>query len=38
MSDETIIHLEDVSIFQKNNLVLSGINLDIKKGEFVYLS
>tara|TARA_R110002051_G_scaffold107120_2_gene180054 strand:- start:152 stop:835 length:684 start_codon:yes stop_codon:yes gene_type:complete len=34
---ESILHLEDVSVFQKENLVLNEINLEIKKGEFVYL-
>ena len=34
---ETILKLKDVSVFQKENLVLNNINLEIKKGEFVYL-
>ncbi|WP_394747050.1 cell division ATP-binding protein FtsE [Spongiimicrobium salis] len=34
---ETILKLKDVSVFQKENLVLNDINLEIKKGEFVYL-
>lgn len=34
---DTIIKLENVSIFQKHNLVLSNVNLNIDKGEFVYL-
>lgn len=37
MSTEAIISLEKVSIFQDHNLVLSDINLQINKGEFVYL-
>tara|TARA_R110002049_G_scaffold306834_3_gene505971 strand:- start:2199 stop:2960 length:762 start_codon:yes stop_codon:yes gene_type:complete len=36
MSD-TILALKDVSIYQKENLVLNNISLEIKKGEFVYL-
>ncbi|MET6989986.1 cell division ATP-binding protein FtsE [Sediminicola arcticus] len=34
---ESILHLEDVAVFQMENLVLNEINLEIKKGEFVYL-
>jgi cell division transport system ATP-binding protein len=34
---ESILQLEDVAVFQKENLVLNEINLEIKKGEFVYL-
>ncbi|MEB8329843.1 MAG: cell division transport system ATP-binding protein [Psychroserpens sp.] len=34
---ESILHLEDVAVFQQENLVLNEINLEIKKGEFVYL-
>lgn len=34
---DTIIHLEKVSIFQQKNMVLSAIDLNINKGEFVYL-
>lgn len=38
MSDqETIIRLEEASVHQQKNLVLSNINLTIQKGEFVYL-
>ncbi|MCM5663132.1 cell division ATP-binding protein FtsE [Galbibacter mesophilus] len=36
MSD-VILELKDVAIYQRENLVLSEINLDISKGEFVYL-
>jgi cell division transport system ATP-binding protein len=36
MSD-TVLELKDASIFQKDNLVLSNINLKIRKGEFIYL-
>ena len=37
MSLDTIIKLENVSVFQKHNLVLSNVTLNIDKGEFVYL-
>lgn len=32
-----VLQLQDVSIFQGGNLVLSDINVEINKGEFVYL-
>lgn len=34
---ESILTLEKASIFQRESLVLSEVNVDIKKGEFVYL-
>ncbi len=34
---ETILELTDVAIFQKENLILNEVNLNIQKGEFVYL-
>lgn len=34
---QPILYLEDVSIFQRDNLVLSDINLKINPGEFYYL-
>ncbi len=34
---ETIISINNASIFQSYNPILSNINLDIEKGEFVYL-
>ena len=34
---ETIIRLNEVPVYQKNILVLSEVNLEIKKGEFAYL-
>lgn len=37
MSLDTIIEIDKVSIFQKQNLILSNISLNIDKGEFVYL-
>ena len=37
MSLDTIIELTNASIYQKNNMVLSEVELSIEKGEFVYL-
>lgn len=37
MSFDTIIELENISIFQREILVLSDVTLKIGKGEFVYL-
>lgn len=37
MGLDTIIKLEGVNVFQKNNLVLSNVSLSIDTGEFVYL-
>lgn len=34
---ESILQLKDVAVFQKENMVLNEISLEIKKGEFVYL-
>lgn len=34
---ETIVKLEDVAIFQDENLVLNHVTLEVKKGEFVYV-
>lgn len=34
---EPIIQLDNVSIFQKKNLILNNVNLGVRKGEFVYL-
>ncbi|MCK0160400.1 cell division ATP-binding protein FtsE [Allomuricauda sp. F6463D] len=34
---ETIVKLQDVAIFQNENLVLNDINLEVNKGEFVYV-
>ena len=36
-SNEPIISVSDVSIFQENNTILSNLNFNISKGEFVYL-
>ncbi|MEO0527074.1 MAG: ATP-binding cassette domain-containing protein [Bacteroidota bacterium] len=35
--DESILKLKEVGVFQKENMVLNHINLEIRKGEFVYL-
>ncbi len=37
MINENVIDLENLSIFHKNILVLAGVNLTVRKGEFVYL-
>lgn len=37
MSDEKIIHLDRVNVFQEMQLVLSDVDLEISKGEFVFL-
>ncbi len=37
MSEEQIIQLEGISIFQREILVLSQVSLTISRGEFVYL-
>ncbi len=34
---ESIFNLKEVSVFQKENMVLNDITLEVKKGEFVYL-
>ncbi len=34
---DAILHLEDADIYQRDNLVLSKVNLKIEKGEFYYL-
>lgn len=33
----SVLKLENTSIFQDKNLILDSINLDVKQGEFVYL-
>ena len=33
----SVLKLENVSIFQNNNLILSEVNVDVNEGEFVYL-
>ncbi|MBT8185806.1 MAG: ATP-binding cassette domain-containing protein [Eudoraea sp.] len=34
---ESILTLKDVAIYQKENMVLNDISLEVKEGEFVYL-
>jgi len=34
---ETIVKLKDVAVFQNENMVLNHIDLEVKKGEFVYV-
>jgi len=34
---ETVVKLEDVAVFQNENMVLNHIDLEVKKGEFVYV-
>jgi len=37
VSNNPIIHLQGISVFQKNKLVLANVNLTIEQGDFVYL-
>lgn len=37
MTQSTVINLQNVDVFQQKHLVLSNVNLDIAKGEFVFL-
>lgn len=37
MTGNRIIELENLSVYQRDNLVLAGVNLYISRGEFVYL-
>ena len=37
MAESTVISLRNVDVFQQKHLVLSSVNLDIIKGEFVFL-
>jgi len=37
MSLDTIIEIKNASIFQNDSLVLSDVNLQVEKGEFIYL-
>lgn len=37
MGMDTIIEMKNISVFQKSNLVLTDVNIEIEKGEFVYL-
>ena len=33
----TVLHLKDASIYQRENLILSDVNVEVNKGDFVYL-
>ncbi len=37
MNSELVISLKDVDIFQGNNLILDDVNLEIYKGDFIYI-
>ncbi len=37
MALDTIVEIQDASIFQGDHLVLTGVNVELKKGDFVYL-
>jgi len=37
MAENTVIRLKNVDIYQQKHLVLSHVNMDIAKGEFIYL-
>ena len=34
---ETVLQLKDATIYQGNSMVLSNVNLELQKGDFVYL-
>ncbi|MBT8209563.1 MAG: ATP-binding cassette domain-containing protein, partial [Eudoraea sp.] len=34
---ESILSLKDVGVYQQENMILQDINLEVKKGAFVYL-
>ena len=37
MNEHTVVNLTDAGIFQNENLILDKVNLNISRGEFVYL-
>ncbi len=37
MERQSIVQLHSVSVYQRDKLVLEGVDLDIKSGEFIYL-
>lgn len=37
MDKKNVIRLEDVSVYQRENLILSDINLEVGEGEFIYV-
>ncbi len=36
-NQQRVIHLENINVFQKNNLILSDVSMTVHRGEFVYL-
>lgn len=34
---DSVLKLEDASIFQEKNMILNAVNIDVKEGDFVYL-
>ncbi|POS01690.1 cell division ATP-binding protein FtsE [Flavobacterium croceum] len=34
---ETVLSLKNATIYQEKNVILSNVNVDVKKGEFIYL-
>jgi cell division transport system ATP-binding protein len=37
METNTVVELVDADIYQRETLILSGVNLEVKKGEFIYV-
>ncbi|MCL1821277.1 MAG: ATP-binding cassette domain-containing protein [Prolixibacteraceae bacterium] len=37
MVNQAIIHVANADIYQRENIVLQGVNLDVNEGEFVYI-
>jgi cell division transport system ATP-binding protein len=37
MNGQSVINLQNISVLQKNKLVLANVNLNINSGEFIYL-
>ena len=37
MESNTIVELTDAEIYQRENLILSGVNLKVESGEFIYV-
>ncbi len=37
MENMPVINLSDLSVFQKNKLVLTNVNLEVMQGEFIYM-
>jgi cell division transport system ATP-binding protein len=34
---DTVLHIEDAKIFQKETLVLTDVDIEVKKGDFIYV-